>query len=147
MKGLALEYPFIILIAVFVILISVSLLISIFKPEIIPNIDFDGDVKYACSKYNNSEINSEELEVVLYGFLKGQCNNFSAFLKESLSFEDLKRMIKRIDKSVEVFEVSKCEFSITSTHSVYVYNPPFEVGKKISIFRKEVDKSDVLVCG
>lgn len=147
MKGLALEYPFVILIAVFVILFSISILLLILKPEIIPRIDFTSDLRYACSKYNNSEINSEDFEVILYGFLYGQCNNFNASLKEQLSFDDLRRIVKRIDKNLEVFELNECKFPLTPTHSVYAHNLPFEVGRKISIYRKEIEKSDVLICG
>jgi hypothetical protein len=147
MKALALEYPFTILIAVIVIIVSISMIITIIKPELIPKIPIETDVRYACSKYNNSAIKFENFKVILYGFLKSQCNNFSAILEEGISFDDIVRAVNGIDEKVQVIEFNKCSLPETNTGNVYVCCKKFfGVGEKINITRREIKNSDVLIC-
>jgi hypothetical protein len=148
MKGLALEYPFTILIAIAVILISISIILTIIKPELIPRMHTEVDVRYACSKYNNSRINFENFKTILYGFLTDQCSNFSAILKESMSLDDIKRAVREIDEKVQVIEINNCNFFETNTGNIYVCCKNFfSSGEKINITKKEIKNSDVLICG
>ena len=148
MKALALEYPFTILIVIIMIVISISIIITVIKPELIPKIQVETDVRYACSKYNNSAIRFENFKTILYGFLKNQCNNFSATLEESMSFDDIERAVKEIDEKVQVVELNKCRFPETNTGSVYVCCKNFfTAGEKVNITRREIKNSDVLICG
>jgi hypothetical protein len=148
MKALVLEYPFAILVAVLVILVSISLIIKIFKPELIPKIQTEANVTYACAQYNNSRIKFQVFKTILYGFLKAQCNNFSATLDEGMSFDDLARAVKEIDERVQVVEFWRCSLPETNTGSVYVCCKNFfEAGENINITRREIKNSDVLICG
>jgi hypothetical protein len=148
MKALALEFPFIILIAAILILVSISIIITIIKPELIPRIQMETDVRYACSKYNNSAIRFENFKTILYGFLKNRCNSFSAILEEGMSFDDITRAVKEIDEKVQVVEFNKCSLPETNTGNVYVCCKKFfGMGEKINITRREIKNSDVLICG
>jgi hypothetical protein len=148
MKALILEYPFTILIAALVILISISLVLITIKPEIIPSFRVITDVRYVCVQYNNTRIKFENFKTILYGFLTDQCNNFSATLEEGMSFDDISRAVREIDKRVQVVELEKCNFPETNTGSVYVCCKNFFIpGENINITRKQIKNSDVLICG
>jgi len=148
MKGIALEYVFIIVVMVVVILVSISIIVGVIKPELLPEFRVVTDVRYACSEYNSTQITFENFKTVLYGFLTDQCNNFSAELRQDITFEDIKRAAKEVDRKIEVVQLSSCHFLGTNTHSVYTCcDDIFETGKKINITRREIKNSDVLICG
>jgi hypothetical protein len=147
MKGIALEYVFAFAVVIVVILISISIITGLIKPELIPEFRVVTDVRYACSRYNNTKITFENFKTVLYGFLTDQCNNFSAELSQDITLEDLERAVKEVDRRIEVIQLSECHFLGTNTHSVYTCcGNVFEAGKNINITRREIKYSDVLIC-
>ncbi|MEM5867821.1 MAG: hypothetical protein QXG39_07870 [Candidatus Aenigmatarchaeota archaeon] len=146
MKGLTLDYVFVMMVGVAVICVAVAIIAGFLKPEFIFKPKWITEVKYACSKYNNSKINLENLKVVIYGFLTGQCNDFYSQLTQDIKFEDVKRIVGEIDGKVNVILLRECEFLKTNTHSVYVCCDKFESGESINIKRREIKNSDVLVC-
>ncbi|MEM5829289.1 MAG: hypothetical protein QW040_00425 [Candidatus Aenigmatarchaeota archaeon] len=148
MKGIALEYISAITITVFVICISIAFITGIIKPEFILRPKDFTNAKYTCSQYNNSKINLENLKVVLYGFLTDQCNNFHSTLSQDVTFEDIERVVKEIDKGINLIKLTECKFLETNTHSVYICcDNSFLTGESINITRREIKNSDVLICG
>ncbi len=148
MKGNALEYIFIALLAIVFIVVVISIIKNFLRPEVIPKEKRIIDVRYACSKYNNSRINYENFKTVLYGFLTDQCNNFSAVLDQKIRFEDIAKSVKEIDEKREIIKLSYCHFLETNTGSVYTCcRDSFEMGEKINITRREIKYSDILICG
>lgn len=147
MKGMALEYIFVIFIAVVVIIVGVGILTNIINPGIVPQTNQVVDVRYACVQYNETKITFENFKTLLYGFLTDQCKYFFGEPKETITFDDLKRAAKEIDKSVNVILLSNCRAPTISAHNLYVCcSENLEKDKTINITRKEIKNSDVLVC-
>jgi len=147
MKGFVLKWPVKILIVFLIILVSILIFQNLLSELFVPPLDLHIDAKYACVNYNNSKINQDKFEAVLYAFLTDQCNNFFANLEQGISFEDIERIIARIDESVIVIRIDSCKLPSVNSHSVYVCCSDFlEAGKAINITRREIKNSDVLIC-
>jgi hypothetical protein len=99
-----------------------------------------------CIQLNNTEINSQDFEDVMYGFLTGQCNNFSAKTSQRMTISDINRVVKYIDNSVEVIKIGECTLPSVKTHTVYLNFSEIEEGRNIYLVRKEIYNSDVLIC-
>jgi hypothetical protein len=104
------------------------------------------DVGYACIQLNNTEISSQDFEDIMYGFLTGQCNNFSAKTSQRMTISDVSRVVKSIDNSVEVIKIGECTLPSVKTHTVYLNFSEIEEGRNIYLVRKEIYNSDVLIC-
>jgi len=147
MKGVALEYIFVIVVAVVVIFVGIGIMTNVIKPGIIPRTNQVVDVKYACIQYNETKISFENFKTLLYGFLTDQCKYFVGELKETITVDDLKSAAKEIDETVDVILLSNCELPTISAHNLYVYcNETLEKDKTFNITRKEIKNSDVLIC-
>jgi hypothetical protein len=147
MKGMALEYVFVVIVAVVAIVVGISMLTNIISPGIIPPMNQVVDVKYACAQYNETKITFENLKTLLYGFLTDQCKYFVGELKETATIDDLKRAAKEINKNIAVVVLSSCELPTISAHNLYIYcNSTLEKDKTFNITRKEIKYSDVLIC-
>jgi len=147
MKGMALEYVFVILLAVVAVVVGISIATNIISPRIIPRTNQVVDVKYACVQYNETNITFENLKILLYGFLTDQCKYFVGKIKETVTVDDLNRAAKEIDEDVDVILLSSCELPTISAHNLYVCcNNTIEKDKTFNITRKEIKNSDVLIC-
>lgn len=147
MKGMALEYVFVILVGVVVFVVGVGIAKNILNPGSFPQTDHSVDVRYACIQYNESEIGFENFKTLLYGFLTGQCKYFVGELREGATIDDMKRAVKEIDKTVNVILLSSCESPTINAHNLYVCcNETLEKYKTFNITRKELKNSDVLIC-
>ena len=147
MKGMALEYAFIIIIVVVVIVVGVAILRAFINPGNIPPTDQVVDVKYACVQYNETRVGLEDFKTLLYGFLTDQCRIFVGELKQTVSIDDLKGMVKEIDGSINVIALPSCEMPTIQAHNLYVYfNESLKRSKSFNITRKEIKNSDVLIC-
>ena len=148
MKGFTLQLPFLILIMCVVVTVSVLILLNFLGYNILSMPKFPVDVRYACSNYNNTRISYEKMKTIIYGFLNDQCNNFSATLEQTVTFQDIKKAAEEIDNKVLVIDIDNCKLPSVSSHSVYVCcSNIFASGKSINITRKEIKNSDVLICG
>ena len=147
MKGIALEYVFVIFVVVVAILVGIGIMTNVITPGIIPRTNQIVDVRYACIQYNETKINFESFETLLYGFLTDQCKYFVGELKEAATVDDLKRVAKEIDETVDVVLLSRCELPTISAHNIYLCcNETLEKNKTFNITRKEIKNSDVLIC-
>jgi hypothetical protein len=114
----------------------------------VPKIQFVSDVRYACAQYNGTRISFDNFKTVLYGFITGQCNNFSAELGQGITIDDIKRVAEESEKGIQVVQLSSCHFLETNTHTIYTCcSDLFESGKNINITRRQIKNSDVLICG
>jgi len=147
MKGLALNYLFLLVIVIIFIIVGVSI-VRYFYEHIKPdqNDNTKVDVRYACIQLNNTEINSQDFEDVMYGFLTGQCNNFSAKTSQRMTISDINRVVKSIDNSVEVIKIGECKLPSVKTHTVYLNFSEIEEGRNIYLVGREIYNSDVLIC-
>lgn len=143
LKGLALKYPFILILTLIFIFATSSYLLKLFLKARVPKTNYYADVKYACSIYNNGEVGMEELRTVIYGFLTEQCNEFSAKLKEDLDVEDIESIVGK-----KVVEIDECKLPKVNTGSVYVFTDDwtFNKGNFIEIKRREIRNGDLLIC-
>ena len=148
MKGLALEYPVLIFIVIVVVIVAIGI-IKHFSEQVdfSDGMDFPPNPQYLCAQLNNTEINFEDFQDVLYGFLKGKCNDFFGTTNEGININDIKSIVKIIDKSVKVVQTSECTMPNVNTHTVYVNFTGIEREGNIYLKRKEIDNSDVLICG
>ncbi|MEM5803418.1 MAG: hypothetical protein QW350_01615, partial [Candidatus Aenigmatarchaeota archaeon] len=93
MKGLSTEYIFYSLIFLTFIIISVSIIKNIsFKSYEVK--EFRVNSNYFCLYMNDTEINKKDLKIIFYGFIKDSCNNFVSSLNQSLSKEDIKKIVE-----------------------------------------------------
>lgn len=148
MKGLALNYVFLLLIVLVFIVVAIAIL-RYFYGQI--NIDQDNiiqpiDVRYTCIQLNNTEINFQDFQDILYGFLTSQCNGFSAKVDQSITLSDVNRAVKAIDKSVEVIKINECVLPNVNSHTVYLNFSKVEEGRNIYLGRREIHNSDILIC-
>jgi len=104
------------------------------------------DVRYTCIQLNNTEISFQDFQDILYGFLTGQCNGFSAKVDQSITLSDVNRAVKAIDKSVEVIKINECVLPNVNSHTVYLNFSEIEEGRNIYLGRREIDNSDLLIC-
>jgi len=147
MKGMVLEYVFVIAVAVVVILVGIGIATNVISPGVVPKTDQVVDVKYACIQYNETTVGFESFKTLLYGFLTDQCKYFTGNLKETVTVDDLKRAVKEIDKSVSVIILPMCEMPTVEAHNLYFCcKENLEKGKTFNITRKEIKNSDVLIC-
>jgi len=148
MKGLTLNYVFLSLIVLVFIVVAIAILRHFYEQT---NIDQDGithpiDVRYTCIQLNNTEINFQDFQDIIYGFLTDQCNDFSAKIDQSITLSDVNRAVKAIDKSVEVIKINECVLPSVNSHSVYLNFSKVEEGRNIYLGRREIDNSDLLIC-
>ena len=147
MKGLVLKYPILILIVIVVIIVSIEILKYFSEQVDYPNdINFPSNAQYLCVQLNDTEIDFEDFQDVLYGFLKGQCNDFFAKTKQRINIDDIKRFINTMDSSIQVIQIDECILPKVNTHTVYVNFNEIERERNIYLKRREIDNSDVLIC-
>lgn len=122
----------------------VSFILKIYKSWGIPSIDGSIDVRYACVSYNNTKIGLEEFETILYGFMTDQCNNMFFELREEVTEKD----IKRIAGEINVVKIKECKLPKVNTNTLYLVldDDRFNIGKIVNITRREIRKSDILIC-
>ncbi|MDI6825839.1 MAG: hypothetical protein QMD36_01430 [Candidatus Aenigmarchaeota archaeon] len=149
MKGLALNYLFLLLIVVVFIVVGIGILRYFYGGTKLDQneITYPMDVRYTCIQINNTEISFQDFQDVLYGFLTGQCNDFSAKTSQRMTLSDVNRAVKAIDSSVEVIKINECMLPSVNTHTVYLNFSEIEEGRNIYLARREIDDSDVLICG
>jgi len=145
MKGFVLDYTAIILIAVVVMVVTISLITYYYRQMKLPNKEIV-DVKYACYQYNDTAITIEDFKILLYGFLTGQCDSVSSTLSQPISFKDIENAAKEIDDKTIVIEAKRCQLPSVSSHSVLVCCGDIENKQNININRKKIDNSDVIIC-
>lgn len=142
-----LEYVFVMVIAVVVILVMIGIISNLLKGKPVPDGGNIIDVKYACTQYNNSKITYENFKTLIYGFFTEQCENFVGELKETITLQDMQRAVGDVDKNINVVPISACNFPTISARTLYVCcNETLTKNKVINIVRKEIKNSDVLVC-
>jgi hypothetical protein len=147
MKGMALEYPFTLIVAVVVILVMIGIIATVLKGKLIPEDTNIVDVRYACSQLNNSQISYDNFKVLVYGFFTEQCKNFVGKLKETVTLQDMERAVEEVDERIKVIQVSECSMPTVSARTLYVCcGESLEKNKVINIVRKEIKNSDVLIC-
>ncbi|OGI14989.1 hypothetical protein A3K63_03120 [Candidatus Micrarchaeota archaeon RBG_16_49_10] len=142
-KGFETSYIFYMVLIVLFIFLGVGILWNFYKQEPPLPPPPIANVTYTCVNLNNTVITHEDLQDVLYGFLTDQCEYFQATVKDRVTFEDVKRMVKAIDGKREAFKISNCSAFETETGTVYV---AFDYTYDISIFRAGVERSNVLLC-
>ena len=147
MKGLVLEYPILILIVIVVIIVSIGI-IKYFSEQVDLDLnDLPSNGQYLCVQLNNTEIDFENFQDILYLFLKGQCNDFYGKNKQKITIDDIKRYVNAIDSSIQVVQIDECILPKINTHTVYVNSSEIERGRNIYLKGREIDNSDVLICG
>ena len=147
MKGIALEYIFVIFVAVVVIIVTVAIMTGLISPGLIPPINNVVDVRYACIQYNETRVSSENFKVLLYGFLTSQCKYFMGELQNTVTADYLKNAVKEIDKDVNVVFLSSCSSPPIPTHTLFVCcNQTLEKDKTFNMTAKQIKDSDVLIC-
>lgn len=149
MKGLALEYPVSILILLMVVVVAIGVIMyfSSQAEHDSNKIDLPADVKYACTQLNDTKMSFQDFQSILYGFLTGQCNNFVAETKQRITASDIERVTKSIDSTVQVIQINKCKLPDVNSHKVYINFSIIDEDHNIYLTRKEIDNSDVLICG
>jgi hypothetical protein len=146
MKGLAIKYIFYTFIVVFFVIIAISIIRNFSNVDPGTGPIFVPNATYECIRLNDTYIDQDELEIVLYGFMTDQCTSFYSGLNERVTFEDIQKMANRMDEGTVVYEVSECKQTSTDTGSVYV-NLEYGVAfRGISITRRPVEGSDILIC-
>jgi len=141
MKGMSLNYIFIILVF-FAVLIVTTGIIFHFK-----NVGNDispppVDVKYKCAQLNNTKIRFDQFQDVLYGFLTDQCNDFCAEIG-GLTFQNIENAAKKIDNSINVVKINYCELPRINSHTLYVN---FTTAENISMSRRDIKEGDIIIC-
>ena len=145
MKGFALDYTVIVLVAVVVMVVTISLIMFYYRQMKVENKEIM-DVKYACYQYNDTSITLEDFKLLLYGFLTGQCDHVSSTLSQPISLGDITNAAHEIDDKVAVVEMNRCQFPSVNSHSVLVCCGNIEDKQIININRKKIDNSDVIIC-
>jgi len=109
----------------------------------IPEAESKIDVEYACSVYNNSLIDYEELSVVLYGFKTEQCNYFVATLEENVSLRDIERVVGR-----DAIRLNECVLPKVNSGSLYIVtdSEKFEEETTIVVMRRKIRNGDIIIC-
>jgi hypothetical protein len=147
MRGMALEYPFVMLVAFVVIIVVIGIVATVLKGRFVPEDGNPIDVRYACSNLNNSQISYDNFKTLIYGFFTEQCKNFVGELKETVTFEDMQRAVQEIDEKIKIVKISECSLPTVSARTLYVCcGEVLEKNKVINIIRKEIKNSDVLIC-
>jgi hypothetical protein len=148
MRGLALNYLFLLLIAIVFIVVGVNILRYFYgKTRLNENLIHPIDISYTCTQLNNTEISFQEFKDILYGFLTSQCNDFFARMKQRMTLQDVNRAVKAIDPTVEVIKIDECMLPSVNSHTVYLNFSEIGEGQNIYLVRREIDNSDVLICG
>jgi len=146
-KGLVLEYPMLILIVIVVIIVSIGIIRYFSEGVDLDLNDFPSNGQYLCVQLNNTEIDFEDFQDILYVFLKGGCKDFYAKTKQTINVNDIKRVVDVIDPSVQIIQIDECILPTVNTHTVYVNFTEIERGGNIYLKGREIDNSDVLICG
>lgn len=110
------------------------------------DINFPSNAQYLCVQLNNTEIDFEDFQDILYIFLKGQCNDFYVKTKQGINVDDIKRALNVIDPSIQIIQVDECNLPTVNTYNVYVNFTGIERGRNIYLKGREIDNSDVLIC-
>lgn len=135
------------LLFIIVIAVAITIVKNFSKPpEVSPEINLD--LKYACSQFNETAINTDNLRLLILAFLNGQCNSFTGTLKEKITFKEIEQLVLDFDKTIPVVLTDRCSLPQTSTRSVFICcNEILEENKVINIVQKEIKNSDILICG
>ena len=108
--------------------------------------NFPSNTQYLCVQLNETEIDFEDFQDILYSFLKGECNDFYAKTNQRITYTDIKRFVNTIDSSIQIIQIDECILPTVNTHTVYVNFTEIEVEGNIYLKRREIDNSDVLIC-
>ncbi|MBU5688480.1 MAG: hypothetical protein QXE34_00325 [Candidatus Aenigmatarchaeota archaeon] len=145
MKGLSTEYIFYSLIFLTFIIISVSIIKNIsFKSYEVK--EFRVNSNYFCLYMNDTEINKKDLKIIFYGFIKDSCNNFVSSLNQSLSKEDIKKIVENIDKDYSIVVVNSCNLETTNTKTIFINFEYLKPNQKFYLYKKEINDSDIIMC-
>jgi hypothetical protein len=149
MKGLTLNYVFLLLIVLVFIVVAIGIIRYFYGQNKVDkdDIGYPIDVRYTCIQLNNTEISFQDFQDVLYGFITSQCNGFTAKTGQKMTFSDIDRAVKTIDRSIEVVKINECMLPSVNTHTVYVNFSEINEGRNIYLLRREIDSSDLLICG
>jgi hypothetical protein len=148
MKGLALNYVFLLFIVLVFIVVAIGILRYFYEQTNVDQNDITHpiDVRYTCIQLNNTEISFQDFQDILYGFLTSQCNSLTAKMGQKITSSDISRAVKAIDKSVEVIKINECILPNVNSHTVYLNFSEIEEGRNIYLGRREIDNSDLLIC-
>lgn len=148
MKGIALEYVFLLFLFLLVVMIGIGIIKHFYRQvENKPiKVDFPPNVEYVCLYLNDTKISFQDFQDVLYGFLTGRCNDFQAEVTERITFDDIERVVDVIDPSTQVIKVNECVLPGINAHNVYVNFTEIEEKRKIYLKGREIKNSDVLIC-
>ena len=149
MKGLVLNYLFLVIILFIFLVVGIGIVNYFYQGTNFDKNEFKPpiDVSYTCIQLNNTEISFQDFQDVLYGFLTGQCNDFSAITTQGMSLSDVDRAVKAIDSSVSVLKIEECVLPGVNSHTVYLNFSEIKSERNIYLTRREIDNSDVLICG
>jgi hypothetical protein len=149
MKGLTLNYIFLLLLVLVFIGVAIGIIMYFYGQNKVDKDDIvhPVDVKYTCVQLNNTKISFQDFQDILYGFITSQCNDFSAKTDQKITFSDIDRAVKSIDQSIEVVKINECRMPSVNTHTVYMNFSEVGEGRNIYLVRREIDNSDLLICG
>jgi hypothetical protein len=146
MKGIAIESIALYVLLFIVILVGIGLIKHFSKQAPTSPKQPTYNATYYCVLMNETAIDFEEFKDILYGFLTEQCINFYGKTRERITIEDIRRIVKSWDSSMSVISINECRFPSVNSHTVYTNFEEIQEGKEIEIKRKNMQKSDILIC-
>jgi len=139
---MAFKYVFMVFLILVFLLTVVSYMERLYVHTKVPKSPVELDVRYVCVNYNDSYVDKETLETILYGVSAGQCKYVVFRLSESVSVGELEKMLGK-----ESLPLSNCELPKLDTGSFYyIGEEVLEEGTLVNVTGRGMEGGDVLVC-